>query len=280
MNWKFKAKLLAALSVAPFGAQLHYQIQRHVTREWPRRDAVLGLLLIAAKRVFAATDTSHGHLLEIGAGGDLAVAVALRLMGVRQVTCVDVTHQARPELVAHAATYMARTLGVPVPTIRHWKDVEAFGIRYLAPTTLQAAKLPSAQFDAFFSIDTLEHIPITDLRGVFTEARRLVRPGGRFVHCIDYSDHFARSDNELSRFNFLRYTESAWRPFNSRLQYVNRLRHSDYLALHAELGLSVLRAEPDCEPPQRAIIERLALEFRRYDVGDLFTIRAMIVSAA
>lgn len=278
MHWKFKAKLFAALAAMPFGSRLHYRVQRHVTREWPRRDTVLDLLLVAAKRVFKAAEGCHGHLLEIGAGGDMAVAVALRLMGVQHLTCVDVARLARLELIAHAAAFMADRLGVPAPTIRRWQDLEAFGITYRAPTTLQGARLPRAGFDGFYSIDTLEHIPATELREVLIEASQLVKRGGRCVHCIDYSDHYARSDNHLSRFNFLTFTEREWQAFNSPLQYVNRLRHSDYLKLFAAVGFDVQCAEPDRDAPQKVILERLAPEFRSYEIGDLFTIRAMIVS--
>ena len=280
MNWKFKAKLLAILAAVPCGQHLHYQLQRYVTNEWPRREVPLGQLLVAARRIYETTGGHHGHLLEIGAGRDMVVAVALRLMGAERITCIDIDRLARPELIAHAAAYMANRLGVPTPTIKDWRDFQAFGISYQAPATLQRAGLPTAQFDAFYSIDTLEHIPVGDLREVLLEAKRLVKHGGLFVHCIDYSDHYARSDKGLSRFNFLTYSERDWRPFNSHFQYVNRLRHSDYLKLFAETGMTLVRVEADREPVQQAILERIAPEFRHYDIADLFTIRAMIVATA
>jgi hypothetical protein len=82
----------------------------------------------------------------------------------------------------------------------------------------------------------------------------------------------------LSRFNFLTYTQQAWRPFNSPFQYVNRLRHSDFLSLFAECGMKVIFAEPDRAPAEPLILERLAPEFRAYEVADLFTVRAMIIA--
>jgi SAM-dependent methyltransferase len=279
MDWKLKARMFSALAAVPFGSTIHFWLQRNVSKEWPRRDGPLGQLLVAAKRVYDSTEGHHGHMLEIGAGRDLAVAVALRLMGVGHVTCVDVDRLARPELIAHAAAYMARRLGVPVPSIGGWKELEEFGITYLAPTTLRRASLRTASFDAFYSIDTLEHIPVAELREALTDAKRLVRSGGLFVHCIDYSDHYARGDGDLSRFNFLTFPAQDWKPYNSRFQYVNRLRHSDYLALFAELGLTTVHSEPDVESVQKDILERVAPEFRRYDAADLFTIRAMIVAA-
>ena len=84
---------------------------------------------------------------------------------------------------------------------------------------------------------------------------------GITTHSIDYSDHYARSDRRLSRFNFLKYDDAQWRPFNSGLQYVNRLRHSDYVRLFREAGFAILEessvpgepARRDCHRPRSGI---------------------------
>lgn len=279
MHWKIKAHIFRTLSVMPFGKHLHFQLQKYVTKEWPRSRSTLEQLFIAARRVYEATAGHRGHHLEIGAGRDLAVAVALRMMGVERVTCVDVSRLAQPVLVNHAAAYMADRLGVAVPKLHSWDDIERFGISYRAPIYLQHAALEPSSFDCFFSIDTLEHIPLEDLREVLVAAKGLLKRGGLCVHCIDYGDHYARSDNGLSRFNFLTYTERDWQPFNSKYQYVNRLRHSQFLRLFAEADMKLLRNEPDVVPAQQPILERLALQFREFDIPDLFTIRAMIIAA-
>lgn len=279
MHWEIKANVFRALSVMPFGTHLHFQLQKHVTKEWPRPRSTLEQLFVAARRVYEAAAGHRGHLLEIGAGTDLAVAVALRMMGVERVTCVDVSRLAQPVLVNDAAAYMADRLGVAVPKLYSWDDVERFGISYRPPIYLQHAALEPSSFDCFFSIDAPEHIPLEDLRDVFAVAKVLLRRGGLCVHCIDYGDHDARSDNGLSRFNFLTYTEGDWQPFNSKHQYVNRLKHGQFLRLFAEAGMKLLRNEPDVVPAQPAILERLAPQFREFDIPDLFTIRAMIIAA-
>lgn len=163
--------------------------------------------------------------------------------------------------------------------IQNWNDIERFGIYCRAPVYLWRAALVPPSFDGFFSIDTLENITLADLHEMLLMTKRLLKPGGLCVHCIDYGEHYARSDNGLSRFNFLTYTERHWRPFNSRCQYVNRLRHSQFLKLFAEAGMRLLMDEPDVVPVQQPILERLAPQFREFEVSDLFTIRAMIVAA-
>ncbi len=278
MHWKVKAQIFRILSRMPFGKQLHFQLQKHISKEWPRSNSVLAELLVAARRVYQSTEGLHGHFLEVGAGRDLAVAVALRLLGVQHVTCIDVARLAKPALVNHAAGYMAACLGVKAPSLLDWDAIARFGISYRAPTDLKHAGLEPHVFDCFFSIDTLEHIPLDDLRDLLSTCRHLLKSNGMTVHCIDYSDHYARGDNGLSRFNFLTYTERDWVQFNSPFQYVNRMRHSQYLSLFSEAGMRLVNVESDRVSPQRPILDCLAPQFEKFDVDDLFTIRAMIVA--
>lgn len=287
MNWKLKAKIFRSLSSIPFGTQIHYLLQRHVTKEWPRRHEYLNLLLVAAKRLHkdinehSKVDIENASFVEIGCGRDLAVAIALRLMGVGHITCVDISRQAKLFLIAHAARHMATQLGKPCPIIETWRDLEKFGITYAAPSHLSDLKLAAKSVDCFYSVDTLEHIPCESLKDILCEANRILNSKGVTIHFIDYSDHYARgSDNESARFNFLTYTDKEWSPFNSMFQYVNRMRHSQYVDLFVHAGLKPISIDVDIESPRAAVLEHLAPEFQAFDVKDLFTVRAKIVSVA
>lgn len=281
MHWKTKARIFRFLSALPLGAQLHYLLQRHVTREWPRRPGHLDELLVAATRLLAdakaRADVEHSHFVEIGAGRDMAVAVALRLMGVRRITCIDVDRLARVDLVGHAARHMAARLGVPAPSLQSWEDIQGFGIDYVAPAGLASVRLPDASVDCFYSVDTLEHIPRPALETILVEVRRILKPAGLTINFIDYGDHYARGDPAL-QFNFLTFSDEAWEPYNSKFQYVNRLRHSEFLALFARAGLHASTVEPHVEAPQAEVVRRLDPRFRRFSMEDLFTLRAKIVA--
>ncbi len=278
MHWKTKAAVFRLLSVIPFGQQIHYQLQRRVTREWPRPAQALNQLLDAARRILENAPNRRARFLEIGAGGDLAVAIALRLLGVGHVTCLDVSRLARLSLVRHAGAHLSKQVGASIPDFKSWDDVAAFGIDYVAPRRIQEAATPQMSIDCFYSVDTLEHIPRDDLEKILRHARELMAPNGVCVHLIDYSDHYARSDNDLSRFNFLTFDEANWRRFNSRYQYVNRLRHSQYLQLFANAGMKVIRAEPEICGVDEDVLEQLANPFRGVSPSDLFTLRAMLVA--
>ena len=101
---------------------------------------------------------------------------------------------------------------------------------------------------------------------------------GITTHSIDYSDHYARSDPSVSRLNFLRYSDAEWRPFNSGKQYVNRLRHSDYLRLFREAGFAIVEQSSVPGEPPAGVAEKVATRFRRYEPADLFALQGRIVA--
>ena len=45
---------------------------------------------------------------------------------------------------------------------------------------------------------------------------------------IDYSDHYSHTDKNIGNLNFLQFSESEWKKFNTPMLYQNRLRHQDY----------------------------------------------------
>ena len=132
MDWRLKALAFRVLEL-PGGEQAHYFLQRHVTRTWPRPAATLVSLQNIARRVVEDYARHVGgtpsSVLEIGAGRDLAVPLALRRLGVAKVIASDVDRLARLDLIQHAA----RQILVGRFTLESWDDLERFGISYRAP---------------------------------------------------------------------------------------------------------------------------------------------------
>ncbi|MGH7992727.1 MAG: methyltransferase domain-containing protein, partial [Limisphaerales bacterium] len=106
-----------------------------------------------------------------------------------------------------------------------------------------ASRLPleAGSFDCHISFTVLEHIPAANLKRIFQEGRRLLKPDGLFIHCIDFSDHFAHSDEAVSSVNFLQFSESEWdRLAGNRYMFHNRLRIDEFNDLLRELNLEIL----------------------------------------
>jgi hypothetical protein len=270
MDWRLKALAFRALDL-PGGAHAHYFLQRHVTRNWPRRPSTLDSLAKIAQRTFDDYQrhaNSHPEtVLEIGAGRDLAVPLALIALGVKKVITTDVKPIAKIDLIAHAAAKL-----LPGATIRSWADLEKTGIFYLAPHRIVAS---DEKVQCSCSNEVLEHIPEEQLVTLLSALRATTT--GITTHSIDYSDHYARSDGHVSRFNFLRFSDADWSKYNSGMQYVNRLRHSDYLRLFRQAGFTILEesstlADPPADLP-------IADQFRNYAPADLFALRGRVVAA-
>jgi hypothetical protein len=127
MDWRLKALAFRLLDL-PGGAHAHYFLQRHLTRTWPRPAATLNSLAGIARRVVDDCEKYLGgvprSVLEVGAGRDLAVPLALRHIGVEKVIASDVSRLARLDLVRHAAS---RLLGGDFH-FQSWDDLDRFGI--------------------------------------------------------------------------------------------------------------------------------------------------------
>lgn len=132
----------------------------------------------------------------------------------------------------------------------------------------------------FCSTSTLEHIPAPDIALILRECRRVATANAVFSFAIDYHDHYASGDPGITRFNFYRYGDAAWRVCNPAMHFQNRLRHSDYERLFAEQGMVATlnrRIIPADSPDDFA---GLAPPFRGYVRDDLAALNGVFVLAA
>jgi hypothetical protein len=272
MDWRLKAVAFRLFEL-PGGARAHYFLQRHVTKNWPRRATTLDSLRGIAGRVVEDYARHIGgtpfSVLEVGAGRDLAVPLALRGLGVGKVIASDVNRLAKLDLIRHAASH----LGGGHITLEDWDDLERFGISYRAPNLVVPG---DERVDCSCSNEVLEHVPPDQLVKLLAGLRSVTT--GLTVHSIDYSDHYARSDESVSRFNFLKYNDRQWRPFNSGMQYVNRLRHSDYVRLFREARFTILEESSVLGEPPAEVVHNLAPQFGHYAPADLFALKGRIVA--
>lgn len=282
MHWKLKAAAFQALDLVPFGEDLHFLMQRHLTRSWPRSTSAVTTLIdsaIETLRSFSThsdTPADKARFLEIGAGRDLAVPIALKLLGAEQVTTVDIRRLAKLELVNQSAKTIADRLNMKLTPFSSWSALKEFGVDYRAPYDIKSDPL-FGPFDAFISKSVLEHIPSDDLGHILHATRTFLSQDGLSIHAIDYGDHYARGGG-ISRFNFLMFEDVEWLPFNSSFQYVNRLRHSEYIALHLRAGLEIIHTETYSEDLPAHVSDNLAGRFSAFDNDDLRILYARIVS--
>lgn len=261
MRWVAKALTQQALSRLPHGERLNYFLQRRVLHSLPASDDVFRQKVTRALGHFDAflefgprRPLDEAVFYEFGAGWDLIVPLLYYKHGVRRQILVDIRPSVRMDLVADSA----RRLGLPKP-----RDLAELGIEYVAPCDARDTGLPAASIDVISSTDTCEHIPPGDLRRIFAECRRLLKPDGVFSCRVDMQDHYSYFDPSVSRYNFLRFSERTWGLVNSPIHFQNRLRRSDYLALLDEAGLDVVEERPSRpNGDDLALLRRLGLAER------------------
>ena len=124
--------------------------------------------------------------------------------------------------------------------IKNLKDLENFGIYYIAPYNANKIHLPDKTLDACVSTNTLEHIPKVNIIKIFSELYKKIKDDGIVSLLIDYSDHYAHTDNNISLLNYLRFTNNQWKRYNHKLHYQNRLRHYEYINIFEKIGFKVI----------------------------------------
>src|SRR5579872_1510181 len=137
MQWRNKALAFRVLSALPFGDALHYQLQRHVTRSLPRNEESLVQRIEEARWIVEEFERNGGQragatFLELGAGRDLTVPLAMRFFGVERVITTDIQRLAKLDLIQDAANRITRHLGCQAPEIRTWRNLLDFGVDYRA----------------------------------------------------------------------------------------------------------------------------------------------------
>jgi SAM-dependent methyltransferase len=258
--WKIKSKCFRYIDRYQMNSFLYF-CQRYITRraslsvnglslDWERHRQVLQSLSVT------------GFIFEFGAGKSLAQNLYLSAFVDRQLV-VDINPMANVELIEDAR----QLIHTKIATLRRAEpitsldDLQYLGISYAAPYDASSTGLPSGSVDACISTNTLEHIPAEQIEKIFNEVYRVLRPAGVVSAIIDYSDHYAHTDETISLLNFLKFDEQEWESeFNHKSHYQNRLRHYDYIELFNRCGFKVLSAE--AESIKEDVDEGLADKFK------------------
>jgi hypothetical protein len=254
LDWKLKAKAFNLLDDLPMGDQLYCLLQRHVTHTLPRalsptyEKAVNQLRHI--EQIRARRDSiDDAVLLELGAGWDLYSNLLYWCLGLNAQIVVDVRRWVQPSAVNAVISHLQNdpppnALRKP-PALIIGRSVEAqlkslYGIDYRAPFDATSMTLPDQSVDFVVTTSVLEHIPLDICRAIIAECRRVMKVNGLMSHIIDYSDHYAHSDGNITTYNYLQFDEREWARYNPGIHYQNRARSADYRRLFREAGFVVI----------------------------------------
>jgi hypothetical protein len=236
--WKLKSKIFSFID--SFNAQpLLYFLQKNVTKRSRIKKLAVDESWVS-HRIALIENQCTSFVFELGAGKSLAQNLYLSNIVDRQIV-VDLNPMIDIKLVDQARSLLANKIKLRSENeIKSLSDLNNYGIDYRAPYDASKTDLSDKSLDACVSTNTLEHIPKESINDIFMELFRKLKDSGVVSARIDYSDHYAHTDPDITLLNYLNFSESHWKKHNHRCHFQNRLRHNDYKEIFLTCGFYVI----------------------------------------
>lgn len=206
--------------------------------------------------------------LEIGAGWDLLLPMAMRGCGCGELHCIDIHPHLDDGRIGAAVEMLGRIdgdgCGVRVPRWPHPNAEsmvrvlkECYAIHYAAPCDARATSFETGSFDLFLSYNVMEHIPVRDLPAIHRESFRVLKKGAVAIHHVDLQDHWAYATPRRSVHGFLANGPWSWKFLNPPIHFQNRLRAKDHLQALVDAGFEIAwKRETAATPEQLEALRR------------------------
>jgi SAM-dependent methyltransferase len=304
MKWTIKALIQRVLSRTLGGSYFYYLGQRYLYgfqkfRVEPKLQQGITIL----KCLSAIGETVEGKkIVEIGTGWAPVLPLLFWLLGYDKCITFDISRLLKESLVIESVRQLSNIASHPdgildqiiinsiksdrIMTLQELVKENAHQIlenchlSYCAPKDASSTGLPSESMDLVYSNVVLEHIPNHEIRSLFSEMYRILRPGAYTAHHIDLGDHFSHSDPSISGINFMQFSESAFSKYNSHFLFQNRLRISAYKQLIEQSGFSIVHEEKYINKKALQQFPKLQIhsDFSKYTPEELCTTNYRVVA--
>jgi Methyltransferase domain len=266
MNVLLKCAIQWGLSLVPGGDRINDRLQRirKMLPDWhfeKKIDDAQVILDLVKRHSLTGAGASPLVGLEIGAGWDMQLPLAMRASGLSKIHCIDIRRHLDGARIGEAVKRVRSRSDAGRPGLPEWscpsdseieKHLESgYGIHYQAPCDARRTAFPTGFLDLYLSYNVFEHVPKEELSAILAESFRLLKPGAISVHCIDLQDHWAYADLRYPVHGFLRYGKLAWKLMNPPIHYQNRLRSKQFKAMACDAGFELVEAlEVGADPQQ------------------------------
>ncbi len=236
--WKLKSKIFSIIDFFNL-SQILYYFQKFITRNSLKKSISFNPLWDFHKNNLIKYK-KNGSIIEFGAGKSLGQNLYLSNI-VKKQYLFDIKNMLDFDLVQKSQIFLAKEKGqIFNYKINNINDLMKYNIYYKAPADVSKTNYKNDSIDACISTDTLEHIPVNNLKQILIEIKRILKKGGLVSMIIDYSDHYSHTDKNIHPLNFLRFNENIWnKKYNHKCHFQNRLRHSDYKKLLIDIGFNI-----------------------------------------
>jgi len=125
-----------------------------------------------------------------------------------------------------------------------------------------------------FSRFVLEHIEKDELLKIHKNLYDQTSKKLKIIHLISPSDHRAYSDNRLSHYDFLKYSQKEWNTIQTKFDFHNRLRLPDYIEIFKKSGFKIellkySKVKKHTEKHERFKKIKLHEDFKKYSEEEL-----------
>lgn len=286
-GWRVKGAVQKVLGALPYGHAMHKQMQLRVggLRNFADEcDSKVEDWRIMMEHLHTArVHLPHAALLEMGSGWYPTFPVCLFLSGAEQVLTVDLNRHLDPALTVRMVERIREHLPLIARVSRrnegdvraaHAKLLEGLktggtiarasgsAIDYRAPSDASRTALASSSIDVVFSNSVLEHVPGPVIEACFTEAMRILRPGGIAFHSVNCGDHYAYTDRTINQLHYLAYSDEEWQFWNNDFLYQNRLRAIDFTQMAERAGFAIELDTSRPHPDRLAQLDQITVDPR------------------
>lgn len=303
--WILKAVIQKGISFLPFSHRINFLFQKYVTKGVNLTDHLFEDKLIHCSnhikyyRKYAPGKTDF-TALEIGTGWYPIVPIGLYLCGASKVYTIDIssllgTDRIQYTIDKYEAWYSSGRLNQYLPDLDAKRYEKLLSLKGMIATrsvsdVLQELNiysivgdarhidLPDHSIDLINSNNTFEHIYPEILSGILDEFKRILAPDGVMSHQIDMSDHFAHLDKSITIYNFLQFSDSAWKTIDNDVQPQNRLRLPDHIELLNKSGFQIL--EQINRNGDMEALGSVALDdkFKKYKLEDIAVSHSLLLA--
>ena len=304
-KWVLKAIIQKTISWLPYSFELNHFFQKNVTKGVLLTEDHFGLKFKHACDHIQTynkyrSNTSEAKVLELGSGWYPVVPISLYLAGFDQIISVDVSALMTKETILETIDLFILLqekgeLTFPEGGMvnARWKqllDIKEHSAQYNRAQILERIQLElivgdarklnleSNSFDYICSNNTYEHIYPTILKDIVKEFKRVLKPSGLMNHFIDMTDHFAHFDKSINHYNFLRFSDKAWKRIDNSIQPQSRSRLKDYKEMYKNLDIPII--EEIIWPYDIQLLDKISLDQKwdGYSKTELGIIHAYLVS--
>jgi len=298
VNWKIKAFVTLLISILPFQSKIYSKVQQKFGRY--EYDAIETLFQAMVNiQDIVTINSCNQKVFELGSGIGLIHPLYFSLF-FGSVTSVDVDQKFDLMLFRRKCIEILDKIDtdpqikdlvadISIEKLVNFRDacfdenlLERLGITYISNFRVADFSSMKARYDVFYSNNTLEHIPVAEIKMILEESKRILNPGAIHLHRIDFSDHFSHIDQSISSCNFLKYSDRLHNLIaGNQFTYHNRLRVNDFIEIFESSGYQIIKLEKNIDPVALGLLDsgfKLHKRFAQYKKEDLATQNAIFMA--